>query len=352
MKTVRAILIMLAVLIVMAGGGYYAWLQNQDDLPDYIASGNGRIEAEEIHVAARYAGRVSEVLVDEGDRVNAGDILAKMDTSELDAQLAQAMAEEARAREGVPEARAEIVQRQSELRLANQQLDRAQQLVKNNNIARQQVDQRESDRDTAVARLEAATARQTSAERAVEAAGAEVARIQVQIDDSVLTAPRGGRVQYRLAEPGEVLAAGGKVVTLLDLTDVYMTVFLPTSQAGLAYVGNQARIVLDAAPDFVIPATVSFVADNAQFTPREVETRTEREKLMFRVKIRISSDILEQHIEKVKTGLPGEAYIILASNSGWPDRLKVHLPDNAGTVDNSNHPASDTPAGTMETSGK
>ncbi|OKH89543.1 HlyD family secretion protein [Thalassospira sp. TSL5-1] len=331
MKTLRPVLIVLAVLIIIAGGGYYAWLQNQDTLPDYIASGNGRIEAEEIHVATKYAGRVSQVLVDEGDMVQAGDVLAKMDTSELDAQLAQAMAEQARAQEAVPEARAEIVQRESELRLARQQLERAQKLVKNNNISREQVDQREADRDVAVARLEAARARQTSAERSVEAAGAEVARIQVQVNDSVLTAPRAGRVQYRLAEPGEVLAAGGKVVTILDLTDVYMTVFLPTSQAGLAYVGNEARIVLDAAAKFVIPATVSFVADNAQFTPREVETRTEREKLMFRVKVRISSDLLEANIEKVKTGLPGEAYIMLASNSGWPEQLHVHLPTGQGS---------------------
>ncbi|WP_114088823.1 HlyD family secretion protein [Thalassospira profundimaris] len=337
MKTLRPVLIVLAVLIIIAGGGYYAWLQNRDDLPDYIASGNGRIEAEEIHVATKYAGRVSEVLVDEGDRVEAGDVLAKMDTSELDAQLAQAMAEEARAKEAVPEAKAEIVQRESELRLAKQQLERAQKLVKNNNIAQEQVDQREADRDIALARLEAAKARQVSAERSVEAAGAEVARIQVQLDDSVLTAPRAGRVQYRLAEPGEVLAAGGKVITLLDLTDVYMTVFLPTSQAGLAYIGNEARIVLDAAPDFVIPATVSFVADDAQFTPREVETRTEREKLMFRVKIRISSDLLEANIEKVKTGLPGEAYIMLASNSGWPEHLKVHLPEGPGTIGSGHH---------------
>lgn len=330
MKTLRPVLIVLAVLIIVAGGGYYAWLQNQDELPDYIASGNGRIEAEEIHVATKYAGRVAEVLVHEGDMVQAGDVLAKMDTSEVDAQLAQAMAEQARAEESVPEAKAEIVQRESELRLAKQQLERAQKLVKNNNISREQVDQREANRDIAVARLEAAKARQTSAERSVEAARAQVARIQVQVDDAVLTAPRAGRVQYRLAEPGEVLAAGGKVITILDLTDVYMTVFLPTSQAGLAYVGNEARIVLDAAPGFVIPATVSFVADNAQFTPREVETRSEREKLMFRVKVRISSELLEANINKVKTGLPGEAYIILASNSGWPDQLHVHLPNGNG----------------------
>jgi HlyD family secretion protein len=326
MSRLRNLLIVLVLLAIVAGGGFYAWRQSQDQLPEYIAAGNGRIEAEEIHVATKYAGRVSEVLVDEGDMVKAGDVLAKMDTAELDASLAQAMAEQARAEEAVPEAKAEIIQRESQLKLAQAQLDRAQKLIKNHNISQEQVDQREADRDVAKATLEAANARLTSAKRSVEAARAEVARIQVQIDDSVLTAPRDGRVQYRLAEPGEVLAAGGKVITLLDLTDVYMTIFLPTNQAGLAYVGNQARIVLDAAPDFVIPATVSFVADNAQFTPREVETRTEREKLMFRVKVKISPDLLEQHIEKVKTGLPGMAYVMLASNSGWPENLQTRLP--------------------------
>ena len=177
-----------------------------------------------------------------------------------------------------------------------------------------------------MAALEAARAHLASTRRAVESAAAESKRIQTQIDDSILKAPRHGRVQYRLAEPGEVLASGGRVVTLLDLTDVYMTIFLPTVQVGRVFVGAEARIILDAVPEYVIPATVSFVAAEAQFTPREVETRSEREKLMFRVKVKIDPALLRAHMKRVKTGLPGEAYVLLGSNAQWPERLAVNLP--------------------------
>lgn len=174
--------------------------------------------------------------------------------------------------------------------------------------------------------LEAARAHLTSNQRAVESTIAEVRRIQIRIDDFSLKAPRRGRIQYRLGEPGEVLASGGLVATLLDLTDIYMTVFLPTNQVGRVFIGSEARIILDTAREYIIPATVSFVADEAQFTPREVETRSEREKLMFRVKVKIDPVLLLAHIGKIKTGLPGEAFVLLGHNSTWPERLAVNLP--------------------------
>jgi HlyD family secretion protein len=133
-------------------------------------------------------------------------------------------------------------------------------------------------------------------------------------------------VQYRLALPGEVLAAGGKVLTLLDLTDVYMTVFLPTSEAGRLAIGAEARIVFDAAPQYVVPASVSFVASEAQFTPKYVETKSEREKLMFRVKVQLSREVLEKYAQWVKTGVTGVAYIRLDPQIEWPAKLAVALP--------------------------
>jgi len=326
----RSLLIIVVVLLAAAVVGYLWWQQSQDRLPDHIASGNGRIEAEEVHVATRYAGRVAAVLVNEGDRVTAGQVLAEMDTAELRASLAAARAAIAQAEENVIEARAQIVQRESELKYADEELVRAETLVAKGHISEQLADQRRTERDTARAALEAARARLASTQRAVEAAQAQAELIQTQIDDSTLKAPRDGRVQYRLAEPGEVLASGGRVVTLLDLTDVYMTIFLPTAQIGRLLVGSEARIILDAVPQFVIPATVSFISAEAQFTPREVETRSEREKLMFRVKVKIAPELLREHIEKVRTGLPGEAYVMLGGGDAWPERFAVNLPPVAG----------------------
>ncbi|PVB61104.1 efflux RND transporter periplasmic adaptor subunit [Labrenzia sp. 011] len=320
------ILILILLVLAAAGGGAYWWYVNQDGLPEEIAYGNGRIEAETVQVATKTGGRVLEVLVDEGDFVEKDQILARIDTDELEALLEAAKANAVAANDLVASIRAQTVQRESELKYAAQELVRAQTLVAKGHISQQEADQRQTAKETAQATLEATRAQLKNAESLVEAAQAEVRRIETLIDDATLKAPISGRVQYRLAEPGEVLSAGGRVITLLDLSDVYMTIFLPTTEVGRVYIGAEARIIIDAAPEYVIPATVSFVAADAQFTPREVETRSEREKLMFRTKISIAADLLKEHIEKVRTGLPGEAYVMMAPGTQWPDDLAVHLP--------------------------
>lgn len=145
-----------------------------------------------------------------------------------------------------------------------------------NTIDRDQLDRDQAAEETAKAAVAAAKAQATSADASIESATAKIESIKANLDDTILKSPTDGRVQYRLAEPGEVLPAGGKVVTLIDITDVYMTFFLPTKEAGKLVMGGDARIVLDVLPDRPIPATVSFVSPTAQFTPKEVETRAER----------------------------------------------------------------------------
>ena len=174
--------------------------------------------------------------------------------------------------------------------------------------------------------IAAAQSQAIEAESAVDAARASVDRLQADLDDSRLKAPRAGRVQYRVAQPGEVLGAGGKVLNLVDLTDVYMTFFLPERQAGLVALDSEVRLVIDAAPQYVIPAKVSYVASVAQFTPKTVETASEREKLMFRVKARIDPGLLQKHLQQVKTGVPGMAYLRLDPEAEWPEHLTIKVP--------------------------
>ena len=102
-----------------------------------------------------------------------------------------------------------------------------------------------------------------------------------------------------------------------------MTFFLPTTQAGKVAIGADARIVLDALPGLPIPAKVSFVSPTAQFTPKEVETRTEREKLMFRVKVKVDPELLKHYAERIKTGLPGMGYVQIDATAAWPEALKT-----------------------------
>jgi len=295
-------------------------------LPAGIASGNGRLEATEVDITTKFAGRLAEALVREGDRVEAGQVLARMDVRELEAELRQAEAQVKQAQKQRSAAAAVIAQRKSEVALAEKNVARSRELYENRTISLEQLQRSETTVQTAQAALAAAQAELAHADAAIEAAVARTQTVRTRVDDSALKAPIPGRVLYRLAEPGEVLAAGGKVFTVLDVSEVHMTIFLPTMQAGRLRIGDEARIVLDAFSQFTIPATVSFVSPEAQFTPKEVETRAEREKLMFRVKVRIDPALLVGRNEITKAGIPGVTYVRLGTDVAWPERLQVRMP--------------------------
>jgi len=117
------------------------------------------------------------------------------------------------------------------------------------------------------------------------------------------------------------------VLNLIDVADVYLTFFLPETVAGRVALGSDVRLILDAAPHLVLPAKVTFVASTAQFTPKTVETASERQKLMFRVKAQIDPELLLRHLEQVKTGLPGVAWIKTDADAQWPASLAVRVPE-------------------------
>ncbi len=315
-----------AALLLLAAAAYLFVSENGADLPQGFVQGNGRIEAEQVEIAPARAGRVAKVLAAEGSLAAAGDVLVEMDTDELSAVHDRAKAEAALARQTKAEAEALVLQRQSEQRRAAHELDRATALLAGHNISETVFEERETAHQVAEAVLGAAQARVATADAGIAAAEAEVRRIAAQIEDSTLTAPMPGRVLYRLAEPGEVVAAGGPILTLLSLENIYMDVFLPAREAGLLPIGAEARIVLDALPEYAIPATVTFVSPEAQFTPKQVETLSEREQLVFRVRVRIPQDLVAARIEHVKTGLRGIAVIRLTLDSPWPEALERRIP--------------------------
>ena len=325
-KTLTRWLVLLLLLAVAAGGAFAWWRLRPEPLPAGFISSNGRIEATQIDIATKLPGRVREVLVHEGDFVEAGQVVAHMDTTALDADLRQARARVDEAQHAEETARAVVAQRESELQLARNNLRRSEDLVRQGFVSPQKLDADRTAMLTSTAALAAARAQVVQARGSIEAAKASAERIQADLTDATLTAPRAGRVQYRLAEPGEVLGAGGKVVSMLDLADVYMTVFLPETVAGRLAIGAPVRLVFDAAPEYVVPAKVSFVAAEAQFTPKTVETATERQKLTFRVRAQIDPELLRKYLTRVKTGVPGVATVQLDPNAQWPPQLEVKLP--------------------------
>ncbi|WUR15143.1 efflux RND transporter periplasmic adaptor subunit [[Empedobacter] haloabium] len=350
-KTLTRWLVIAAVLL--AGGAGLAWGWHRLGTaatpgPGFI-SGNGRIEATEIDVATKLPGRVADILVDEGEFVQAGQPLARMDTQALVAQRDEAAARAQQARDAVAGAAAQlavresdraaaaavVAQRESELDAAGRRLRRSTTLSADGAASAQEMDDdrarvrgvqaalaaAQAQERAAVAAIAAARAQLVGARSAVLAAEATTARIEADLADATLLAPRAGRVQYRVAQPGEVLGSGGKVLNLVDLRDVYMTFFVPETAAGRIALGSEVRIVIDAAPGIVIPARVSFVASTAQFTPKTVETASERQKLMFRVKAQIDRALLERHLSQVKTGVPGVAWLRTDPAQPWPATL-------------------------------
>ncbi|MDR3581465.1 MAG: HlyD family efflux transporter periplasmic adaptor subunit [Oryzomonas sp.] len=345
----------IAGILILGILGITAWQKlGRNDKGRGLVSGNGRIEATEIDVAAKIAGRIKDILVREGDFVTAGQVVAVIDTESLEAQLRQAKAQMQLAQNFVATAYSQLAQRESEkaaalalVRQREAELDNARKhwarsssLAKGGAISQQAADDDKAQLQSSVATESSARAQVAAAEAAivsahtqidaaksaVEAARAAVERIQSDIKDSALRSPRDCRVQYRVAQPGEVVGAGGRVLNLVDLSDVYMTFFLPTAAAGRVALGTEVRLILDAAPQYVIPAKATFVADVAQFTPKTVETATEREKLMFRVRAHIPVELLKKYITQVKVGLPGVAYVRLDSMVPWPARLQTRLP--------------------------
>ncbi len=329
------------------GYGYYKKSSLNDPR---FASGNGSLEATEVNIAAKLAGRLEEVYVKEGDYVTKGQKLARMQTNTLEADLAQARARHNQAIANAESAKSMIEVRKSEVEAkkasvlaaessldgAKKHYERFSKLVKSDATSQQQFENAETMFASAKASLAEAKAAVRQAESAVnaaiaDAAGADTAilaakadidRIQADIDDSLLVAPLDGRIQYRIAEPGEVLSPGGRVLNLVDLNDVYMTFFLPEEKAGRVPQGADVLLFLDAIPEVAIPAKVTYVASVAQFTPKTVETKVERQKLMFRVKAHINTALLKKYIKFVKTGIPGVAWVRLESGAEWPAVLQ------------------------------
>jgi HlyD family secretion protein len=326
-KRRRSVGLVLGLLVLLGGAGgggaYYWWKLTHPPLPVGISYGNGRIEADEIDIDTKFAGRVSELLADIGDMVTPGQVVARMDTRDLEQSLSKSEAQARQAQHAVDEARANLEAQQTQKTLAEQEMDRARYLLKNGFTTQEIADQRQQALNSAIAGLAAAQERILQAQHVLEASQHDAGYYRVEIADNTLVAPKSGRIQYRLSNIGEVLPAGGKVFTMLDFSYVYLDLYLPTQEAGKVKVGADARIVLDAYPDHPIPAKVSFVANLAQFTPKTVETQTERDKLMFRIRVRIDQDRLLAHTDAIRSGLPGVAYVRWDPAVEWPKNLQA-----------------------------
>ena len=328
MKRFAYILAFTSIIVAAGTVGWFVWQERLSNrLPDGIVSANGRIEANQVEIATKLPGRIIEIAPREGDTVEAGAIVSRLDGSEYEHQLHQSEAEVQRAEQTLAAAQAAIENREGELTLAKQEFERTSVLARKGYAPNERLDQRQQQLSSASAALDSSKAQAAEASAAINSAEASVQRMQTLLAETEIKSPIRGRVQYRLSEPGSVVAAGGRILTLLDLSDVSMTIFLPAYNAGRLVIGDEARVVLDAAPEYVFPTKVVFVSPEAQFTPKTVETAAEREKLMFRVKLQAPEDLLKRLENRVMSGLRGVAYVRTDQAAQWPDRLAVKLPE-------------------------
>jgi HlyD family secretion protein len=338
------------VAVAVVGGGIWAWQRfaGSDALPEGLIQANGRIEGDHTTVASKLAGRIAVLKVREGDAVQAGQVLAQLEDTQLAAkqqqadaavatiaaQLQAARAQLAIARREVPlaeasadallaKARAAEIQaakdarrfdelaergtveprRAEQMRLAHTasaaDLRQAEQGLASARLGHDKVKAREND----VAALEAGL-------RQAEAAAKEVASL---VDDLSLRAPTGGVILTRLREAGEMVAAGTPVFDLVDLDKLYLKVYVPEKQIGQLRLGLPAQVYTDAFPGKAFPATTRYIASQAEFTPKEVQTPDERVKLTYAVKLYFDAN--PEH--RLTPGVPADAVIRWRDGVPW-----------------------------------
>ncbi|MBB2205294.1 HlyD family secretion protein [Gluconacetobacter takamatsuzukensis] len=302
--------------VACAGGWWWVWHAGQS-VPGLYHS-NGRLELTRIDVAVKYPGRVGTLDVQEGDLVGAGQVLAREDDAEARAQLAAAVARQGQAEAATGRAQAELAARTQAALLAGDELAHARTMRRQMLVSDMEVTQRRTAFDVAERARDGAAQAVREADRAVDAAAAMAAQARTVVGDMVIRAPVGGRIEYRVVEAGSVLPAGGRLYSLLDPVDPYLTVFFPARVARRLRVGDEARIVFDDLETGPVAARISYVSPEAQFTPKYVETATEREQLVYRVRLRVERAAQKDLGGMLKAGMTGDGYVRTEPTAPWP----------------------------------
>lgn len=315
------------LLVVLAG------LACSSREPKDAITASGTIEAIEVNVASKIGGQIMELAVDEGARVAAGDRIAVVDHATLDIQLRQAEAgvDLARAqlvllrngarREDIQQAEAALRQADANVQVAADDARRMRELARTGSVTPKQ-------KDDAEARLTVAQAQQAAAAEAlrkvrtlarpeeIQAAEARLAQAVAAADllaktiaDCTVIAPAGGIVTHRAMEAGELVTPGATLVTLAELDSVYVMIYVTEKELGRVRLGDAAEVKIDAFPDKAFIGKITYISPEAEFTPKNVQTKEDRVKLVFGIKVEI-----ENRDGRLKPGLPADATIRVSAD--------------------------------------
>jgi HlyD family secretion protein len=310
----RRALVAAALVIIAALAGIAVWrvFFAAPALPPGIIAVSGRIEGDDSAVGPKVAGRILEVTVREGDTVKAGDVIAVLDDAQVRAreEAATAMVRQGEAR--LAAAEAQLAQAEASHAQARWDRDAFAELFRRELVAEQQARQAENSEKTQAAAVMAATRQVTAAEADLDRMRAQLAEARADRNDLRVVAPFDGTVATRTAEPGEVVNAGTPVITLIDLSRVYLRGFVPEGQIGRVRVGQPARVYLDSAPTKPIDAVVMRIDPQATFTPENTYFREERVKQVVGLKL-----LLRGAVGFAKPGMPADGEV-LVEGSQWP----------------------------------
>lgn len=326
----KRILIIL-VLAVAGALAYTKFIRNKDRGSDF--AGSGTVEATEAALGFQAAGRIVFIGPREGDSVKAGDELARLDREELEARQTQAKWALAAAKAGLDDIEAGLGREEREgareaLKSATEKLadaqrdfDRAQRLLQGGAISQEAFDKAKLALDVATSQRNQAQTNVDQAERSarpqrvsmqravIAQAEAALQQADAALKNAAIKAPFSGVVAVRDREPGETVAPGAPVLTIVDLNDRWIRIYIREDQIGAVRLGQLATIKSDTYPDKTYGGTVAFIASQAEFTPRNVQTSEERVKLVYAVKVRITGDATRD----LKPGMPADVQLVANS---------------------------------------
>ncbi|MCB2200476.1 efflux RND transporter periplasmic adaptor subunit [bacterium] len=262
---------------------------------------SGTLEAKRIDIGTTLPARISVVRVEEGERVAQGDTLIRLDTELLQLQRAQTAANRATIDAQMRGARDQLTQARETLRLQEKTLARLQQLIEQGSVTQQQVDEAQTRRDVTAAQVSAAR-------NQIDALAAEGAKLDAglavldrQLEEGIITAPRDGTILLRNVEPGEVAGMGSSLLRMADLSILDLRVYLDIEDMDRVKLGQKVEVLVDALEGEVLQGTVSWISDEAEFTPKNAQTRNARAQLVYAIKVTVSNPDGRLHI-----GMPAE----------------------------------------------
>lgn len=286
----RLAVIVLGLIVVLVV--LFSVLQKQEPRELLAIAGTGTIETTEIDIGSKIAGRVERVLLDEGDEADSGEVLIELDHRELDAQLAQAKA-------SINVAKTRMDQAKSELENVGTNLKRIRELYKAGSATKKELDDLETRYKLASDQYRLVSHQYDQSQAALEV-------IRAQLENAIIRSPIKATVLQRNANPGEVVFPGIALLTLADLSSVWLKIYVKETQLGLVKLGQKAKVKVDSYPEKTFWGKVVHISDKAEFTPKDIQTKEQRVKLVFGVKIS-----LDNPRQDLKPGMPADAEIVL-----------------------------------------